>query len=316
MITSCVTKGPVAGSDTYEGFLQVYDVSDGLFPFTKQHVEAREIADPPWQHAVVGQGVLGNRVTTASGVVLPDTIRMLVPVVLGREGPVGAPSSPCNGSFVDLRDRDGGLVARFCHTFENAGLNNDTKPDLSCCALIVFSGRLYLLGIRHEFLYVYRIHWFGGANADAVVFARLQVALNVKTDCDLKRPGGASVDWPTYANVNLLQTDSGDVFMLCGHDEWLDTWHLGALNLNPLGEHAESAAAFVKPQITKIAIMDQNWKFQPKDLFEEGVAIFQDADQPNRIRFIATPWDYRKSRCSPLSSSIMCTHFWGWSRDL
>ena len=111
--------------------------------------------------------------------------------------------------------------------------------------------------------------------------------------------------WPEdYENLNILQTSSGDIFFMTGHDEWLDTWHVGVLNDKN-----------TQPEFTKVGIMDHDWALSPKDLFEEGLAIAQYSSDPKRIGFLATPYDYRESRCNPLTFHVQCTHFWAWDRQ-
>ena len=190
----------------------------------------------------------------------------------------------------------------------------------------MFDGHLYLLAVRHAFLYVYELHWFGGANANAGVVWQRLVAMNTHNpdECiTAGNPMGDHVDFPNYDAVNLLLTDEGNVFLLGSHERWLDTWHLGLLNPplqtdedgQPLpGEEKEKENL---PRLEKVAIMDQNWlgELDKNDLFGEGCAI---ARMPGAARktvgFWALPHDYRHSNCDEVVGFNMCADVYTWER--
>lgn len=306
VLISCAEKGLLSNSPIHDGHLLVYPtpLGDGDGP-TVHVVLDDEFPGNHWGHAVIGQGVFGKAVTDGAGNHFPDEIGMLCPVVNGLRG--GIPPAPFNGTPVQLRDRNGASAGLFWHVEQNLHVRNgsqDNNPDFACSALIVFGGRLYFLGLRHQFLYVYELHWFGAANRDAAVVAELIVSLDCTNsdECRTQNIDGEHRNWEEYESVNLLQNEEGSVLLLGAHKEWMDTWHLGVLNPKQ-----------GLPTLTKLCISDQNWKGQGKDLFFEGVAYFRHGDDPNRIGFVASPWDYRHSRCGSLGAT-MCTNLWTWER--
>jgi hypothetical protein len=305
--------------DHFSGHLQVYfapvfdgDVADIEFK-TGGHTPDRE----RWSHAVIGQGVIGRDVVDGDGVVHSDQIHMMCPFTNGSMGDIAEP--PHDGAPTDLIDRDGNRLATYWHRrsgkFPNQALSND-RPELQTPALFAFRGRLYLIALRHQFLYVYRLHWFGGADADATVVWQRIVALDTSDEdqCKTVKPSGKRVEFPHYDAINMLLMDEGHVFLLGSHERWLDTWHVGVLNpptkVNP-GEKP------LKPKLTKVAIMDQNWnEIKKNDLFGEACAIARmPGDERKTVGFWAMPHDYRHSNCDDKTGDPMCAHIYTWQRE-
>ena len=111
---------------------------------------------------------------------------------------------------------------------------------------------------------------------------------------------GDPVGWPTgskhsYASVNAFTTHEGRVYIVCGHEQFLDTWELRLANHNP-----------AERRLIKVGKIEK--KMVSKDLFFEGTAIVQKDAQT--MQLFATPWDYRRGHCAGSKSDEKCTHFW------
>ncbi len=311
LITS-VQEKRVASDEHYSGHVQIYftPVDDDSTADIEFKTADHTPDDEKWSHAVIGQGVLGKDITDSQGNLIPDEIGMLCPLTHGLMGDV--PASPHNGAPTDLIDGDGNRLSTHWHT-EGLAHPGDSRPELQVPALIVFKGRLYLVALRHQFLYVYEIHWFGGANADGVAVWEKLVTLNTSNpnECITEKLSGTPVDLENYEAINLLLTDENDVFLLGSHERWLDTWHLGLLN--PKGPLTDEN----KPRLTKVAIMDQNWASHPDkdDLFGQGCAIARmPGDERKTVGFWALPHDYRHSNCDNITGDPMCATVYTWER--
>lgn len=307
VLLTSVEEKRVASNESYSGHLQVYSlpIAGGDSPIFERKLfedTPGAVAGHRWSHAVVGQGVIGKAVTDDQDNVHPNLIGMLTPLTHGLQG-AGLPAFPNDGAPTDLRDKFGNVISsHFVHFGDQHP--DDKRPELQAPALIVFNGNLYLVAVRHQFLYVYQLHWMGAANSDAVVVWERLVALDTMNDCT--RDGGYdNLDFPNYDAINLLQTEEGHVLLLGSHAHWLDTWHLGLLN--PPGAE--------KPVLTKLAICDQNWvNGAGADLFQQGLATFQNAGNKNTIGFAAAPKDYTHIQCGNAFGDAMCTDIYFWER--
>jgi len=297
----------------YSGHVQIYEfpVSDGMSP-SKEFKTADHTPDKTnWSHAVIEQGVLGKDVVNHQGILFPDEIGMLCPLTHGSMSDE-LRDPPHDGSPTDLVDRDGNRISTYwlrrSGDLGDIAHADEKRAELGAPALIVFNNRLYLLAVRHSFIYVYELHWFGGANAGAHVVWQQLVAINTHNESvTTQGPSGEFKNFPNYDAANLLLTDEGNVFLLGSHEEWLDTWHLGQLNPPKPQE----------PTLTKVAVMAQNWsgKLSKNDLFGEGCAI---ARMPGAARktvgFWALPHDYRHSNCDEVVGFNMCADVYTWER--
>lgn len=310
-VLTSVEEKAVASDDVFGGHLQIF--ADPINDGDSAGIELDLHDDVPgdhWPHAVIGQGVLGKAVSDSSGVLFPDEIGMLCPLTHGIKGAT-VPLPPFDGAPTDLRDRNGRIINTFWHRKQlELPHEDDGRPELQAPATIVFNDRLYLVSVRHEFLYVYELIWMGGANADAMVAWDRKVAIDTSRtsgklqECITRHPSGNPAKFENYDAVNLLLNAQGHVLLLGSHARWCDIWHLGVLN--PPG------GAF--PVLTKMGFMEQNW-VHGTDLFEEGLAIGQPNGELDRIGFLAAPFDYRHSRCTNPFGNPMCTHLWFFERQ-
>ena len=293
VITSCMSEGQGKNDHPRRGYLQIYD--------EKGTSKLVSVYGPPHQHAVVGQPVFGRDVRANNGAVLKASIDMMVPVISGRwsnDSSARCPQTP----VIDLRDQDGNLIFSFCHkphAEDKGGLNND----LSAGALFVHKGKLYLFGVYHDFLYIYRLNWSGPANKEkAHVEVEPVLKARVKSFFNVVDGGAGDTVWANYESINLFSNHQGKVFLIAGHDEWLDTWEI---ELSP--------PANAKPKLRKLANAKEflnagGVNDLGKDLFYEGVSIQKLSDTSMRIW--VTPWDYRHSRCWPISKERHCSYIW------
>jgi len=303
-----VEEKKVSSKKSYDGHFLVYQTPLQSGDGASVEINLRDdLPGDGWPHAVVGQGVLGRSISDSVGRHFPNELGMLCPVTNGRQGDF--PGDPFDGAPTDLRDRDGRRIATHWHR-EADVYPGDERYELQTPAMIVFKGRLYLVALRHQYLYVYEIHWFGGASADAATVWEQVVALDISSDddCRTEHPGGTYAKFESYGSINLLLAEEGNVFLLCTHDRWLDTWHMGLLN--PPGAIDDEN----RPTLTKIAVMEHNWA-GGADLFEQGVAIFQHPEDNRRVGFLSAPWDFRHSRCPNPTDTAMCTNLWAWDRE-
>lgn len=316
VLLTSVEEKRTASNESYSGHLQVYSlpIADGDSPIFERKLfedTPGAVAGHRWSHAVVGQGVIGKAVTDYLDNVHPNLIGMLTPLTHGLQG-AGLPDPPNDGAPTDLRDKFGNVIStHFVHNLEQH--ENDKRPELQAPALIVFNGNLYLVAVRHQFLYVYQLHWMGAANSDAVVVWEKLVELDtMDTDECIREGDYDNLDFPNYDAINLLQTEEGHVLLLGSHAHWLDTWHLGLLNPRPPGEPVPKAE---RPVLTKLAICDQNWvNGAGADLFQQGLATFQNAGDKNTIGFAAAPKDYTHIQCGNAFGDAMCTDIYFWER--
>ncbi len=313
-IITSVQEKRAPGNKYFSGHLQIYStpVLDDMSPMIEFKTADHTPKKTKWSHAVVGQGVLGKDVIDNNGIVYPDELGMMCPLTHGCMGDLRDP--PHDGAPTDLIDRDGNRLSTFWQRRTghetNVALMSDGRPELQVPAVIVYRGHLYLVALRHQFLYVYKLHWIGAANADAACVWQRIVALDTSDpdQVDTVKPSGKRVEFPNYEAINLLLTDAGDVFMLASHRRWLDTWHIGVLN-----------SPGVKPRLTKVAIMEQDWpgELSKNDLFGQGCAIARmPGDARDTVGFWALPHDYRHSNCDDIFGNPMCTNIYTWERKL
>lgn len=204
-LMSCMQQRP-DGRGEREGWILVLDIDT-------ETMWLKSVGDRAHPHPAIGQGVLGGAVKDRLGSLYPAEITMLVPCVNSKSGSgnQGCSSVP----NVDLYDQNGDWIFGFCHE-PFAGASGRDAEDLAACALLARAGKLYLLAVRHEHLYIYRIYWFGPARRSAHIDARLLVVQNV--DELQRRDGGAgSAGWRhAYNSINLFRNKQGQLFMMCG----------------------------------------------------------------------------------------------------
>ncbi len=304
VVTSCMTHN--TNADKREGFLQYYRLggkslgsfADGARSAASDMVD---VYGQPTPHAAVGQGATGVSVLDYDGTM--DTEfdkRFVVPVVSEKSGGDNVPA------VVDLRDQNG--VVRY--TFEHQPHSSDPQKGLAAVSLLEMpldgEPTLYLVAISKTYVYVYVLH-FGKTRGGKWFWGHQRWFAAKATDMV---QGGTG--WPpasdfqtAYQSIVWFRGKGHQLYMLAGHDEWLDTYKV----ITPTSAALNDDPSLLPIMLDKIAVQKIQFSGDGKGIFYEGMSLAKVGERG--VRLWLAPKDYKNTKCSTgTSADTKCTQIW------
>ena len=158
----------------------------------------------------------GNRDHPAVGQALSPISKDLDEVLV----PVVASSSKGTQAVVELRN---GLGARECSFVHDAPTGSNEH--LGAVALHSVKGDVYMAACNWDCdrLYIYELDPEASDCAP-----NLLSDSPVESDSSLREPiaGSSDKNWASYNSLSIFRNELGAIYMLAGHDGWLDTWRI------------------------------------------------------------------------------------------
>lgn len=202
--------------------------------------------------------------------------------------------------MIDLVTERGDVVYSYCHE----PLSGDADKGLACCTLLEHNGRVYLLTMSKNVLYVYRLLMGRVPYGHALVWATFLHGAAIDWEDDI-------IDIPLYQAFAGVKNTRGDLFMFAsgrpqdsggrvgGAKRDLDTWHVVIDDFDRVST------------LRRISGM-QVFSTLGDGIFQEGMCSRRVG--PTHLRFYMAPWDYRQVHCANNRVGKKCTKIWAFAR--